>query len=118
MLDKILYICPIKGPRLELLDYRVETDYTWDNGTPLGDHHPVAAQFRILKKGDVNGDGTINGLDAACVARHIIGLTPTDFSLWAADMNDDGRIDITDVTRIIKTTDIPSHHQDKKICGD
>lgn len=102
MLDKILYICPIKGPRLELLDYRVEMDYTWDDGTPLGDHRPVKASFRIVEKGDANGDGSINGLDVACVARHIIGLTPTDFSLWAADINDDGRIDITDVTRIIR----------------
>lgn len=102
MLDKILYICPIKGPRLELLDYRVEMDYTWDDGTPLGDHRPVKASFRIVEKGDANGDGVINGLDVACVARHIIGLTPTDFSLWAADINDDGRIDITDVTRIIR----------------
>lgn len=101
MLDKILYICPIKGPRLELLDYRVEMDYTWDDGTPLGDHRPVMAGFRIVEKGDANGDGVIDGLDAACVARHVIGLTPAAFSAWAADVNDDGRINITDVTLII-----------------
>lgn len=101
LLDKILYICPIKGPRLELLDYRVETDYTWDDGKPLGDHRPVMAGFRIVEKGDANGDGVVDGADVACVARHVIGLTPAAFSAWAADVNDDGRINITDVTLII-----------------
>lgn len=45
-LDKILYINPVKGPQLSLVDYQVETDYTWDDGRPFGDHYPVAAVFR------------------------------------------------------------------------
>lgn len=46
-LDKILYINPVKGDRLSLVDYHVETDYTWDDGSPLGDHYPIAAVFRL-----------------------------------------------------------------------
>ena len=102
MLDKILYIIPATGPRIELLDYRVETDYTWDDGTPLGDHRPVMARFRYVEKGDANGDGVIDGADVACIARHLVGLTPAAFSPWAADANSDGHIDITDVTRVVR----------------
>lgn len=101
LLDKILYIIPVSGPRLELLDYHVETDYTWDNGEPLGDHHPVVARFRYVEKGDANGDGVIDGADVACVARHLTGRPSVDFSTWASDVNDDGRIDIMDVARIV-----------------
>ena len=101
MLDKILYICPVKGPRLELLDYRVEMDYIRDNGKPIGDHRPVVAKFRIVEKGDANGDGVVNSADAGCAAHYLVGITTTGFSAWATDVNDDGRIDISDVIRII-----------------
>ena len=101
MLDKILYICPVKGPRLELLDYRVEMDYIRDNGKPIGDHRPVVAKFRIVEKGDANGDGVVNSADAGCAAHYLVGITTAGFSAWAADVNDDGRIDISDVIRII-----------------
>ena len=47
MLDKILYINPVKGDKLSLVDYHVETDYTWEDGTHLGDHNPVTAVFRL-----------------------------------------------------------------------
>ena len=104
VLDKILYIIPTKGPLLELLDYHVETDYTWDNGSPLGDHHPVTARFSYVEKGDANADGIVDSADASCIARHLVGLTSAVFSPWAADANGDGRIDITDVTFVVSTT--------------
>ena len=47
VLDKILYINPLKGPRLELKSYRLETDYTYEDGTPMGDHFPVSVTFSI-----------------------------------------------------------------------
>ena len=48
VLDKILYINPLKGPRLELKSYQLETDYTYEDGTPMGDHFPVSVTFRII----------------------------------------------------------------------
>ena len=47
-LDKILYINPLHGSRIELKWYRQERDYTWDDGTPMGDHYPVAAAFTFV----------------------------------------------------------------------
>lgn len=47
VLDKILYINPVDGPRLKLESYRLETDYTYTDGTPMGDHYPVSATFSI-----------------------------------------------------------------------
>lgn len=35
VLDKILYINPVDGLRLKLEAYRLETDYTFDDGTPM-----------------------------------------------------------------------------------
>ena len=48
VLDKILYINPVGGLRLKLEAYRLETDYTYDDGTPMGDHFPVSATFSIV----------------------------------------------------------------------
>ena len=110
MLDKILYICPVKGPRLELLDYRVEMDYTWDNGSPLGDHRPVMARFRAVDKGDANGDGNTDRTDVTCLARYLVGIVTAGFSSWAADVNDDGRIDVVDLTLLIKNVAHSTHH--------
>jgi len=45
-LDKIIYINPVKGDKLSLVDYHVETDYTHEDGRPLGDHYPIVAVFR------------------------------------------------------------------------
>lgn len=101
ILDKILYIIPVNGPRLELLDYWVEMDYTRDDGSPLGDHRPVTARFRYVEKGDANGDGVVDGADVGCVARYVAGQPSAAFSAWAADANDDGRINISDVVQII-----------------
>lgn len=110
MLDKILYIYPVRGPRLELLDYRVEMDYTWDDGSPLGDHRPVMARFRTVAKGDANGDGTVDRTDVACLARYLVGIATAGFASSAADVNADGRIDVVDLTLLIKNVAHASHH--------
>lgn len=51
MLDKIIYINPLGGVQLEPLDYKVHhQNYVRDDGiTPLGDHFPVSATFRVKK---------------------------------------------------------------------
>ena len=50
VLDKILYINPVIGTRLKLEAYRLGTDYTYDDGTPMGDHYPVSATFSIERE--------------------------------------------------------------------
>ena len=52
VLDKILYINPAKGQRLQLEDFKIEYDYVWDDGTPMGDHFPVSARFSIVDDSD------------------------------------------------------------------
>ena len=48
-LDKILYINPVSGLKLELKSYQLERDYVWEDGTPMGDHYPVSATFAFVE---------------------------------------------------------------------
>ena len=52
--------------------------------------------------GDANGDEVIDEKDAINVASHILKDYPEKFYEYAADINDDGVIDITDILLIIK----------------
>ncbi len=54
-----------------------------------------------IKKGDVNGDGTVNSTDFMQVRRHYLGIysIPED-KITAADVNDDGKINSTDFMQI------------------
>lgn len=55
----------------------------------------------VVKKGDPNGDGTINGIDLAAVRLHILGLrTFTDNELLAADVNGDSKVDGIDLAAV------------------
>ena len=48
--DKILYINPATGTKIEPLTFAVDTvGYRYD-GQPLGDHFPVSATFRVVSK--------------------------------------------------------------------
>lgn len=51
--------------------------------------------------GDANGDKVTNEEDAHIVAKHLLKNTPENFRGYAADMNDDGQINITDIILII-----------------
>lgn len=52
--------------------------------------------------GDANGDHILNDDDVITVANKIIKNNPSVFYKYAADMNDDGVINITDIILIIK----------------
>ena len=47
-LDKILYINPVMGTRIQPVAFSVDRDDFLYNGKPLGDHFPVAATFQVL----------------------------------------------------------------------
>ncbi|MBN1697244.1 MAG: glycoside hydrolase family 9 protein [Spirochaetales bacterium] len=50
--------------------------------------------------GDVNGDGTINIVDALLIAQYYVGLEPAGFNPDAGDTNQDGNINIVDALRV------------------
>lgn len=55
------------------------------------------------QRGDVNGDGSIDALDATCVARYLSGWSKYDFrnlDLGAADVTGDGLVTNDDLTKL------------------
>ncbi|MBN2442605.1 MAG: PKD domain-containing protein [Spirochaetales bacterium] len=50
--------------------------------------------------GDVNGDGSIDIVDALVIAQHYVDLHPVDFDPSAADVDGNGNIDIVDALLI------------------
>ncbi len=63
----------------------------------------IAAALGLTKKGDVNGDGRVNNLDASTILKYDAGLTDlSDKQKQAADVNADGRVDNRDATAILK----------------
>ncbi|UCE19472.1 MAG: dockerin type I repeat-containing protein, partial [Gemmatimonadota bacterium] len=65
----------------------------------------VSAQTAIaqMERGDVNGDGVINVLDALQTVNFVLETSPppSDQEFWAADCNGDGQANILDVLGII-----------------
>lgn len=58
-----------------------------------------ANEVNIPLLGDANGDGRINGGDKTAIQRHMEQIEPIDDAyLEAADINEDGEIDETDLT--------------------
>ncbi|UCE17680.1 MAG: dockerin type I repeat-containing protein, partial [Gemmatimonadota bacterium] len=51
------------------------------------------------ERGDVNGDGAINVLDAVLTVNIVLGTSPppSGEELWAADCNGDGGANVLDV---------------------
>ena len=62
-----------------------------------------AGEVRIAAKGDVNGDGSITGEDAAAVYRYVNeNLTLTEVQRIGSDVNGDGMTDTTDAALIYR----------------
>jgi hypothetical protein len=55
-------------------------------------HHPAPA--KSVAKGDVNGDGTVNIVDALALAKHLVNHDKTE-KAW--DLNGDGVVDQKDI---------------------
>ena len=51
-------------------------------------------------KGDVNGSGTVDIVDALLIAQFYVGLGPANFNQGLADTNCSGGIDIVDALLI------------------
>ena len=62
----------------------------------------VALDDEPIIPGDVTGDGSVNVQDATIVVNYILGTDVNDeYDYSAADMNNDGEIDVFDVTKMI-----------------
>ena len=59
--------------------------------------------FRIIVKGDVNGDGSVSAIDYVKVRKHLMnsGSLSGSFGI-AADINNDGNIGAIDYVKIRK----------------
>lgn len=88
IVDKIIYINPTADNTMLLMpqSFRIEQDYNYgnidgnDNNTPLGDHRPVAATFKYINVGDI---------------------IPLPDDPMRGDANENGKIDMQDVTLIV-----------------
>ena len=69
----------------------------WNVKTIWGDDYPG-----VDIPGDANGDGEVNAQDVDCLRDYILGLDPQPFSLESANLNDDGEVDIQDLTQLIQ----------------
>ena len=54
------------------------------------------------KKGDVNGDGIVNTVDAVLILRYSMGLINIEFDTRSIDINGDGIVDISDAILILR----------------
>jgi hypothetical protein len=53
------------------------------------------------RKGDANGDGSVDIADAVCIVNHVVGKETPAFVAASADANGDGSVDIADAVRIV-----------------
>lgn len=61
-----------------------------------------------VEVGDVDGNGDIDFNDVSKLVSHLMGKTPDVFNLSAADVNDDGKVNVADVTSLINIINEPA----------
>ena len=67
------------------------------------DARGIAKALGLRRRGDVNGDGVVDNLDAVAVLKHDAGIKELSADeLKAADANGDGVVDNSDATMILK----------------
>jgi endo-1,3-1,4-beta-glycanase ExoK len=94
--------------------------YDWVRFTPQGASTPVPANTAIPtavptavpttaptspptgRMGDVNGDGSVNIVDALLIAKHYVGLNPSGFNPAFADVDCRDGINIVDALLVAK----------------
>ena len=75
--------------------------YVWKNGESSVFTFTIKDPS-IIVPGDVTGNGSVNVQDATIVVNYILGTDINDeYDYSAADMNEDGEIDVFDVTKMI-----------------
>ena len=63
----------------------------------------VEENVSLYKKGDVNGNGTVDMTDYSMILKHVKGIkTLTGEQLERADVNQNSSIDMTDYSMVLK----------------
>ncbi len=71
---------------------------------PLGTNYSYIIGVEVYSPGDVDCNGVVDRLDAVLVLKYIADITELDsVQLAAADYNNDGYVNMIDVTEILKT---------------
>lgn len=65
------------------------------------DFNYVNGWLQVLLRGDLTGSGSVNVQDATLAVNYILGKKYDKYDYTLADMNDDGEIDVFDVTMMI-----------------
>lgn len=60
------------------------------------------ASFGNVTKGDANGDGKVDMVDAILIVNHYLGKPDTYINALAADVNEDGKTDLVDAIATVK----------------
>jgi hypothetical protein len=61
----------------------------------------IVIDYQNVISGDANGDAKVDADDVTALADYLAGKDPKGFILEAADLTDDGKVDITDLTKLI-----------------
>ena len=73
----------------------------WTLSPSLTDVTKLYNEKQIYVLGDVDMDGVVTGHDTAMVSRYVLGyITLKEEQLKLADVNEDGVVDLTDVTKL------------------
>ena len=74
------------------------------NEKPIGvNFEAITVTVQSVLSGDVNGDGSVDTIDAIRLAKYLVGLVElTDAQMKAADVNGDGSVDTIDAIRLAK----------------
>jgi rhamnogalacturonan endolyase len=86
------------GPQMTLPETKPNITLAGSVATPVPTAVPTTAPTNVPTgtKGDVNGSGTVDIVDALLIAQYYVGLNPANFNSTLADVNCSGGIDIVD----------------------
>ena len=89
------------APGAHTLEWRYSKD---DSVNPTGDYFAVdnvkLEAVPAGKRGDINGDGTVNVADVTALIQIVLNSSPVDLSI--ADLDNSGTVNVADVTALIR----------------
>jgi hypothetical protein len=86
-----------EGNTITILQIYTVKEKGWETRDYVG-----AVYNGVTIPGDFNGDGEVNAQDIDCLRDHILGLSSATPFFKEADLNGDGKADITDLTKLIE----------------
>ena len=70
----------------------------------IGTDYVIKDKYRVIKKGDVSGDGYVNSADLLGLQKHLLGITNIMNTMKGAgaDVTNDGNLNSADLLKIQK----------------